>query len=241
MKSLTSFSWHLSKKNLRIRDLPEIYETLRGHFGFQNWWPADTPFEMIVGAILTQNTAWTNVERALAVLKMHHCLTPEAMEEVSLSQLAEWIRPAGYFNVKAKRLKSFLSFLREHFSGSLEEMFRCEGKQLREKLLEVHGIGPETADSILLYAAGKPFFVIDAYTRRIFTRHALSHKSVPVKKARKLLEKMDYHEWQDLFQKALPGNTKLWNDFHAQIVILAKTCCKASASLCSECPLANYL
>ncbi len=241
MKSLNSFTWQQSKKNLLAENLPQVYRVLRSHFGFQNWWPGETPFEVIVGAILTQNTSWTNVERAIAVLKKNHCLTPEAMQQVSVTQLAVWIRSAGYFNIKARRLKSFLHFLFAEFSGNLEEMFRCEEGLLRQKLLAVNGIGPETADSILLYAGDVPFFVIDAYTRRIFTRHALSLSEKPNKRVRSVLEKMNYHEWQVLFQKSLPKDVKLWNDFHAQIVMLAKTYCKSSTWSCSHCPLLNFL
>ena len=248
MKSFKRF--HFPKRRvLRPRKLPEVYRTLRRAFGHQGWWPGDTPFEVIVGAILTQNTAWTNVEKAIHNLKKAGLLTPHTLQKVSKRRLAQCIRPAGYFNVKAERLKSFVAFLFRDYQGSLSRMFQEEGERLREKLLQVKGIGPETADSILLYAGGNPFFVIDAYTKRIFSRHRLVvpfHSADTGKKARRnfsppeLLE-LDYGTWQQLFQEGLPRRVALYNDFHAQIVTLGKHFCKTQKPLCSSCPLRKYL
>ena len=154
-------------------DLLRIYELLNGHFGDLHWWPAEEPFEVMVGAILTQNTAWTNVEKAIAALKGKRLLSPEALSRIAEETLAEIIRPSGYYNVKAKRLKSFVRFLREEYAGDIGIMSAEELPILREKLLGVRGIGQETADSILLYACGKPVFVCDAYTRRILQRHGM--------------------------------------------------------------------
>ncbi len=182
----------------------------------------------MVGAILTQNTAWTNVEKAILNLKQAEALTPQSMRKLSAAELSQLIRPAGYFNVKAQRLHHFLDFLFSEYDGRLEKMFLEKGETLRKKLLAVKGIGPETADSMLLYAAQKPFFVIDAYTRRIFSRHGLA----PLKD--------DYHQWQKLFTGALPRSRPLFNDYHAQIVQLAKKHCKASQMLCDGCPLQTF-
>lgn len=208
--------------------LHDAYRSLRKSFGHQKWWPGETPFEVMVGAILTQNTAWTNVEKAILNLKKAKALTPSAMRKLSGSELAELIRPAGFFNVKAQRLRHFLDFLFEEYDGDLKRMFRERGFNLRKKLLAVKGIGPETADSMLLYAAGKAFFVIDAYTKRIFSRHGL------------LSDEVDYASWQEVFTKALPKSRPLFNDYHAQIVQLAKQHCKASRLLCEGCPLQRF-
>jgi len=220
---------------LKLRELPGVYETLRRYFGPQHWWPAQTTFEVVVGAILTQNTAWSNVEKAIVNLRRAKCLTPQALRRIPKRKLASLIRSAGYFNVKAERLKSFVDFLFLAYQGQLERMFREEGKKLRANLLSVKGIGPETADSILLYAAKKPFFVIDAYTKRIFARHR-----VGAGKPKSLLL-MSYDDWQRIFFEALPKRIGLYNDFHAQIVALGKHFCKSKRPLCSTCPLAVYL
>ncbi|MDP3921391.1 MAG: endonuclease III domain-containing protein [Candidatus Omnitrophota bacterium] len=218
-----------AKRALKPRDLARVYRTMRRINGHQNWWPGETSFEVIVGAILTQNTAWTNVEKAIANLKTAKKLSPCALKEMTHSSLARLIRPAGYFNVKAKRLKCFIDYLFLRYKGSLNRMFAVNGSKLREELLAVNGIGPETADSILLYAAGKAHFVIDTYTKRVFSRHHL-HK----------LE-ADYHEWQSLFVAALPKSVPLFNDYHAQIVNVAKDYCKARVAHCEKCPLRTYL
>lgn len=209
-------------------ELPFVYRTLRAAYGHQRWWPGETPYEVIVGAILTQNTSWVNVEKALARLKAVKALTPEAMRGMSRSRLASLIRSAGYHNVKAERLKNFLEFFYREYQGEITLMTREKGGVLRRKLLEVKGIGPETADSILLYAAGKPFFVIDAYTRRIFSRHGLIPSGGD-----------SYEAWQALFQSAVPSSRAVYNDFHAQIVNVAKLHCRASRMFCAACPLST--
>ena len=156
--------------------LRRAYDLMRARFGHQHWWPGETPFEVCVGAILTQNTAWTNVERAIANLKAARVLEPEKLFALPETKLAELIRPAGYFNVKARRLRSFLRVLVETFGGDLDRLFAGETSVVRERLLAIHGVGPETADSLLLYAGGHHSFVIDAYTKRIFQRHGWSPK-----------------------------------------------------------------
>jgi endonuclease-3 related protein len=176
--------------------LVAAFTLLRRHFGPQHWWPGDTPFEVCVGAILTQNTAWTNVEKAIANLRRERVLSPRKMRALSHAELAALIRPAGYFNVKAHRLRSFLDFLHDEFRGELPRMFRLPTAVLREKLLSVNGIGPETADSILLYAGGHESFVVDAYTRRILTRHGWASRDA------------DYHDIKALFEQSLPPNPK---------------------------------
>lgn len=217
-----------AKRKIKDSDLLPVYRKLRRHFGHQGWWPGDSPFEVIVGAILTQNTAWGNVEKAVVNLKRHRILAPEKMKTISRRRLAALIRPAGYFNVKAERLKHFIHFLFVRYSGSLEQLFSLESGRLRRELLEVNGIGPETADSILLYAGNKPFFVIDAYTKRIFGRH------------RFLSPHRGYSEWQDIFHRVLPKSQKLYNDYHAQIVMTGKRYCRPTPD-CSFCPLREYL
>jgi endonuclease-3 related protein len=233
MKSPKPFRFHKSKP-LEPKRLPEIYRTLLKNFGHQKWWPGDTAFEIIIGAILTQNTNWANVEKAIRNLKRAGKLTPEALRKIPRRRLAALIRPSGYFNLKADRLKHFIDFLFEEYGGQLKQMFREDGEALRHKLLAVKGIGPETADSILLYAAGKSFFVMDAYTKRIFSRHRLkviqNLKKLPLH-----LEGMEYHDWQKVFAEHMPAS--LYNDFHAQIVMLGKTYCHKSQPDCTHCPI----
>ncbi len=202
----------------------EIYELLYNHFGPQHWWPGETPFEIAVGAILTQNTAWKNVEKAIANLKKANLLDPWQLYSLPLSALAELIRPAGFFNLKAKRLKNFLAFLCEKYNGSLERMFEEETEALRQKLLGVPGIGPETADSILLYAGNKPTFVVDTYTKRIFTRHGL------------ISEEDDYEQIRLFFMEHLPEDISLFNEYHALIVALGKNYCRPKPQ-CHKCVL----
>ena len=228
---------------LKSGRLIEVYKTLRKAFGHQNWWPGRTPFEVMVGAILTQNTAWANVEKAIRNLRLARKLSPPAMLRTPRKELARLIRPAGYFNVKADRLKQFVAFIFDNYGGSLAKMRLEKGSRLREKLLAVKGIGPETADSILLYALEKPFFVIDAYTKRIFIRHRLQTGMDAGEKRNPhaLLAKLDYSNWQNLFEKVLPGHLDLFNDFHAQIVKVGKDFCKSSIPRCDSCPLRVYL
>lgn len=213
----------------RLPILSQFYDTLARSLGPMRWWPAKTPFEVIVGAILTQNTAWVNVERALANLRRKRLLTPRGLERIPHARLAWLVRPSGYFRQKAKKLKAFVRFLRENFGGSLRQMFRAPTAELRRSLLGVHGIGPETADSILLYAGNHPVFVVDAYTKRILLRHDL------------VGEKAGYEEIRQIFENSLPRDPKLYNEFHALLVNVGKNWCRPQAPRCDECPLGLYL
>jgi len=208
------------------RILHNIYRTLYSEFGPQHWWPGDTPFEIAVGAILTQNTNWANVERAIDNLKARGALDPEVLYRMPITRLARLIRPAGYFNVKAKRLKNFITFLVERYEGEMDNMKSIDPVYLREELLGINGIGPETADSILLYALDIPVFVIDAYTRRVLTRHGLASGEE------------SYEELQDLFHKAIEPEKEIYNEFHALFVRLGKEYCKPRP-VCDLCPLNN--
>ena len=205
------------------------YHTLYESLGPQSWWPAKTPFEVIVGAILTQNTNWTNVERAIANLRRERLLSPLAMGRVSPAHLASLIRSSGYFRQKAKKLKGFVRFLRDEYSGSLKRMFQTPTAELREKLLAVHGIGPETADSILLYAGAKEIFVVDAYTKRILSRHGW------------VGDKATYEEMRTLVESHLPRDVSRYNEFHALLVNVGKNWCRPRDPRCSECPLGPFL
>ena len=206
-------------------DLLNIYDGLYKHFGPQRWWPADSAFEVAVGAILTQNTSWTNVEHAIANLKKARCLSFRKMRRIDEKKLASLIRPAGYYNIKARRLKNFLKFFDRNYGGSFKRMKSKSVFSLRRELLSVNGIGPETADSILLYALGKPIFVVDAYTRRIMSRHSL------------LQAKDGYETIQGIFMDNLPNNTGLFNEYHALLVRCAKELCKKKKENCRVCPL----
>jgi endonuclease-3 related protein len=192
--------------------------------GPQHWWPGDTPFEVAVGAILTQNTNWGNVGKAIANLKAAHVLSAKKIHGMPVNTLAALIRPAGYFNIKAKRLKSFIHFLCEQYGGSMKRMGREDASIVREQLLSVHGIGPETADSILLYALEKPIFVIDAYTKRVLSRHGIIGHDEP------------YPDFQKLFHLSLERDVRLYNEYHALFVATGKFFCKPKP-LCTECPL----
>jgi len=204
--------------------LTEIYQLLFERFGPQHWWPGETQFEIITGAILTQNTSWANVEKAIANLKAADRLTAESLHDLDHAELAELIRPAGYFNVKAKRLMSFLNWLFEHYDGRLAGLEGISTYQLREDLLGVKGIGPETADSILLYAFERPVFVVDAYTARVAVRHHLIEPDA------------GYGQLQDLFQSNLQQDVRLFNEFHALLVQVGKNFCKPKPK-CPDCPL----
>lgn len=206
------------------RFLAASYHKLLDRFGPQHWWPGDSPFEVAVGAVLTQNTNWGNVEKAIANLVREDVLSATALHAMSDEEVASLIRPAGYFNVKARRLKAFIAFLMEHYEGDIEGMKDEETAVLRERLLSVHGIGEETADSILLYALERPVFVIDAYTRRILARHNL------------IDTRAEYARCQDLFHRNLPADAPLYNEYHALIVMAGKTYCKPSPQ-CGGCPL----
>ena len=209
--------------------LQSYFETLSRTLGPRGWWPARTPFEVIVGAILTQNTAWTNVEVAIANLRRERLLTPRAIERVPVQQLAKLVRPSGYFRQKARKLKAFVRFLRSEYGGSLARMFRAPTLELREQLLGVFGIGPETADSILLYAGGHPVFVVDAYTHRILGRHGLAS------------EKPQYEVMRSLFETNLPRDPRIYNEFHALLVKVGKHWCRPKEPRCAECPLSTHL
>lgn len=243
-------------------EIRRFYRTLYRAWGPQHWWPAETPFEVIVGAYLTQNTSWTNVERALENLRRAHALSVDGIRKLKLARLERLIQPSGYFRQKAKRLKTFIAFLDQQYEGSLERMFAQPTAKLREQLLELNGVGPETADSILLYAANHPVFVVDAYTRRILERHQI------------LPEKADYEEIRLLFEPSLhrladeqekideplesgfPGTVhppssmssahrtalvQIYNEMHGLIVGVGKFHCGKSKPKCDRCPLQPFL
>ena len=245
------------------KDVRQYYRALYFAWGAQHWWPAETRFEVIVGAYLTQNTAWTNVELALANLRTANVLSVKGIRGVSLAELERLIRPSGYFRQKANRLKTFVAFLDKTYGGSLDQLFARPTNQLREELLGLKGVGPETADSILLYAGNHPVFVVDAYTRRILDRHRI------------LPAKTDYEEIRGLFEQALapvadkhPANvaaqlesailgaahppsamsmaartplTQVYNEMHGLIVGVGKNHCRKTKAACEECPLRPYL
>jgi endonuclease-3 related protein len=206
--------------------LLDVYDRLYAAYGPQHWWPGDSRFEVIAGAILTQSAAWTNVERALGNLKAAGAFSPEGIDELPEAEVARLIRPSGYYNAKARKLKAFVRLLDVEYAGDLEGMLTSPTEGLREALLGTHGIGPETADSILLYAAGRPLFVIDAYTRRTFSRLGF----VP--------ERDTYDGWQRLFAESLPSSAPLFNEYHALIVRLGKGACRKHP-VCRECPLSS--
>jgi endonuclease-3 related protein len=204
--------------------LAEIYQLLFDCFGPQHWWPGRSQFEIIIGAILTQNTNWTNVEKAIANLKSADCLTPERLYHLDVSQLAEYIRPAGYYNIKAKRLKNFTNWLFDNYDGRLTNLETVDSDQLRAELLAISGIGFETADSILLYALARPVFVVDAYTTRIAFRHQLIEPDA------------NYEQLRELFQSNLTQDVQLFNEYHALLVKIGKEFCRPKAK-CPGCPL----
>ncbi len=206
------------------RLLREMYDRLERRFGDLCWWPAETPLEVIVGAILTQNTNWQNVERAVANLRNENLLTEQGLLAVEEGRLAELLRPSGYYRVKAKRLKAFIHFLFGEYRGDLGKMFAEDPRDLRVKLLGVKGIGEETADSILLYAGGMPVFVVDAYTRRILSRHGIVDGD------------KSYGEIQRLFMDNLPADAPFYNQYHALLVQAGKLFCRKEP-LCRDCPL----
>lgn len=255
------------RRKQRSNEIHRYYRALYRAWGAQHWWPAETRFEVIVGAYLTQNTSWTNVELALANLRAARRLSIEAIREISLNELERLIRPSGYFRQKAARLKTFVAFLDEKYRGSLDQLFAQSTDRLREELLSLNGVGPETADSILLYAGNHPVFVVDAYTRRIVDRHGI------------LPEKTDYEEIRELFQQALSplvheqeervhsdlppkleagfrgaahppsaisttartALVQIYNEMHGLIVGVGKNYCGKSQPKCDECPLHRFL
>ncbi|MCK6486057.1 MAG: endonuclease III domain-containing protein [Phycisphaerae bacterium] len=207
--------------------LPRMFDALLTAWGPQHWWPGQTPLEVIVGAILTQNTNWKNVERAIARLREHGMLDWQELHVATAEELAELIRTAGTYRVKARRLKAFVEFLFARHGGRLENMKRVATAELRRQLLAVPGIGPETADAILLYALGRPVFVVDAYTRRVLLRHRL------------IDERASYEDIQRLFESVLPRDTAMFNEYHALLVEVGKRHCRPSAR-CAGCPLDGF-
>jgi endonuclease-3 related protein len=206
-----------------------MYESMLSALGPSRWWPGDSPFEVAVGAILTQNTNWRNVEKAIENLKRSGKLSPRALYEIPAGELAALIRPAGYYSLKASRLKNFIAFLEKEAGLQIESLASEDPATLRPKILQVKGIGPETADSILLYALGMPSFVVDAYTARIMSRHGL----VP--------EDASYHELQEYFMDALDADPAVFNEYHALLVRTGKDWCRKKAPLCEGCPLEKHL
>ncbi|HEX3600898.1 MAG TPA: endonuclease III domain-containing protein [Lacipirellulaceae bacterium] len=207
----------------------QAYERMLRAFGPQHWWPGESPFEIMVGAVLVQNTAWRNVERAIENLRHAAVMEPHALYALPPAELAELIRPAGYFQVKTKRLRNLLKFVIDEFDGSLAAMFRTNVSTLREQLLGINGIGPETADAILLYAGGLPTFVVDAYTHRVFARHGWIDYEA------------DYHQIKEHIESALPADAPLYNEYHALLVRVGKDFCQRKAPRCELCPLAELL
>jgi len=207
--------------------LKELYEKLWQVFGPQGWWPGETPFEVALGAILTQNTNWNNVAKVMARLKAEGLLSAQALTAASEAELAGLLRPAGYYNLKARRVKNFLAVLRDRYRGSMEALAGEDLETLRPELLAVKGIGPETADSILLYALNKPTFVVDAYTFRILSRHHL----VP--------ESCDYEELRRLFMDRLTADVGLYQEYHALLVRLGKEFCRPQPR-CEACFLNGW-
>lgn len=206
------------------KKLLKIYKILLKEYGPQEWWPAESPFEVMLGAVLTQNTNWINVSRAIANLKKKDLICPHKIAGISKRNLISAIRPSGFYNQKAAYLKGLSRYVLERFSGDLRRMSRTEISILRDELMAIKGLGPETADSILLYALNKPVFVIDAYTRRIFGRHGVK------------IKESDYSGWQNYFESQLPRDKRLFNEYHALIIKLAKDRCRKKPD-CQGCPL----
>lgn len=222
-----------TSRNSHRRTLTRYYRRLYRHFGPQRWWPGRTRFEVILGALLTQNTSWANVEKALGNLRRARLLSPERLAEVPPARLAGLLRPAGYFRQKTRYIRHFLRHLhrrnggppRQPATGGLARLLRGSTEKLRAELLSLTGVGPETADSILLYAAGRPVFVIDAYTRRVLARHHLAAHDAP------------YEELQAFFHRHLPRHAGLFNEYHALLVAVGKSYCHPAQPNCASCPL----
>ena len=209
--------------------LPEIYRRLYSEYGPQYWWPGEGPFEVIVGAILTQSAAWTNVENALANMEEAGCWSFEDLHRIPEAELAEIVRPSGYFNAKARKLKAFAAHVSALYCGKLDALLAKDTSELREELLAIHGIGEETADDIIVYAARKPSFVIDAYSRRVVDRMGLAPN----------VRNPKYRDYQGLFHDNLPPETALFNEFHALLDRHAKIRCSKRAPQCKGCCLAD--
>ncbi len=205
--------------------ITNIYRLLYKKYGSQGWWPGDSQLECILGAILTQNTSWKNVEKAIHNLKNLNLISIEKLKLITTQELAVLIRPSGYFNQKAIKIKNFIAFLMDNYEGSLDIMFDEDDHVIRNELLSIKGIGPETADCIMLYGGNKPIFVIDTYTYRIFSRHGL----VP--------EQTNYNEMQELFMDSLKNDPKMFNEYHALLVRVGKEHCRKQSPICAGCPL----
>ena len=256
----------LRARKEKAREILRYYRALYGAWGSQHWWPAKTRFEVIVGAYLTQNTAWTNVELALTNLRSAQGLSIKAIRDVPLAKLEQLIRPSGYFRQKAARLKGFVAFLDSRYQGSLDLLFAQPTDKLREELLSLNGIGPETADSILLYAGNHPVFVVDAYTRRILDRHKILQEKTHYEEVRELFERAlapVVHRQETLPKNAaqplasgLPGAAhppsamstvtrtalvQVYNEMHGLIVGVGKNYCGKSQARCDECRLQKFL
>ena len=253
----------VNKSNQQIQS---YYLALFRTWGPQHWWPAESRFEVIVGAYLTQNTSWTNVEKALANLRAARVLSVKGIRQVSLAELERLIRPAGYFRQKAKRLKLFVEFLDHHYEGSMRKLFARPTRHLRQQLLNLHGIGPETADSILLYAGNHPVFVVDAYTRRIIERHGILPESASYEEIRELFEQAltpvaasladcgtseSYslagslhgaaHQPSVMSTAKRTAQVQVYNEMHGLIVGIGKNYCRKSQAHCDDCPLQKFL
>ena len=216
------------KKSDFTENIAKIYDILYQFFGPQHWWPGETPFEIMFGAILTQNTAWKNVEKAIKNLKREKLLGIKALSCVSQNRLARLIRPAGYYNIKARRLKHFIGFLFRESTGDLDRLLARDLDTLRRQLLSVNGVGPETADSILLYAGNKPTFVVDAYTKRILFRHRL------------MPQETSYDEVRNFFMDSLEPDVAIFNEYHALLVHLGHTFCVRKKPKCTGCPAEGW-
>lgn len=213
--------------NLNSR-LQELYDALREEFGHRDWWPGETPFEVMVGAILTQNTNWDNVEKAIDNLEERGTLSPAAILNLEQDDLQDLVRPAGYYRQKAARVKRLAQWLMDNCDGAVELLGDWPEDELRKELVSIRGVGPETADSIMLYALDRPVFVVDTYTLRVTTRHGLIHRNC------------GYYELQRLFQDHLPEDLDLYRDFHAQLVEVGKRYCRPTPK-CQNCPVRPVL
>jgi endonuclease-3 related protein len=224
--------WSASAARIDMYDkkaiLQDLYDRLYKAFGPRHWWPGDSPFEVVVGAILTQNTAWRNVKKAIGNLKAGNLLAPDVLYDLPVQDLAIVIRPAGYYNIKARRLKHFIEFLFRESGGDLDRLLDRDLEALRNELLAVNGIGPETADSILLYAGAKPTFVVDTYTKRILFRHGL------------MPEEASYDEVRDYFLDSLVPDVAMFNEYHALLVHLGHTFCLKRNPKCEGCPAMGW-
>jgi len=209
--------------------LPRYYSVLRARFGPQQWWPARTRLEVILGAILTQNTTWHNATLALRNLRKSGLLSWQALRRACLSGLEACVRPSGFYRQKARTIRDFVDWLSREHAGSLDRLFSLSTDELRRRLLDLRGLGPETADAIILYAVERPVFVADAYTRRVLARHGF------------VSEAADYHQTQEFLHAHLPPDASLFNEFHALLVAVGKTHCKPRSPRCAGCPLEEFL